>query len=177
MIRKNIKERLKEYFLVCPTAKLRVRQIERALKLPLPSVIRYTKELEKEGILKKSIIAGVTTFSADRTSKKFLLEKKLFNIKQLFSSGLIDFLLTELSNPAIIVFGSYARGEDTEDSDIDLYVETSSKKKPNLKKYEDRLKREIQLFVYKDIHKIKNKELANNIINGIALNGYVEVFK
>lgn len=85
--------------------------------------------------------------------------------------------MAELSNPAIIVFGSYARGEDTEDSDIDLYVETSSKKKPNLKKYEDRLKREIQLFVYKDIHKIKNKELANNIINGIALNGYVEVFK
>ena len=38
-------------------------------------------------------------------------------------------------------------------------------------------KRKIQLFKYRNIKEIKNFFLANNIINGIVLNGFVEVFK
>ncbi len=47
MKRKNIKRQIKEHFFVFPSVKLRVRQVEKELKVPLPSVIRYTKELEK----------------------------------------------------------------------------------------------------------------------------------
>ncbi len=172
----SIKDGIKEYFFQNPTIKLRVRQIERTVKVPLPSVIRYTKELEQNKILKSSEIAGITTYSADRTSRQFLLEKRLFNIKQLFSSGLIDFLIEQLSNPAIIVFGSYVRGEDVEKSDVDIYIELSSKKEIDLKIFEKSLQRKIQVFRYKKIKDVENKELANNIVNGITLNGYVEVF-
>ena len=177
MIRKNIKEIIKEYYFINPTTKLRVRQIERLLKLPLPSVIRYCRELEKEGFLKRVKISGVVFYTADRTNKRFILEKKLFNIKQLYESGIIDYLKKELSNPVIIVFGSYFRGEDTESSDIDLYIETKSNKKIELKMFEKRLKREIQIFRHKNIREISNPYLANNIINGYTLNGFIEVFK
>jgi predicted nucleotidyltransferase len=177
MKRKNIKEFMKEYFFVNPTAKLRVRQIERELKLPLPSVINYAKELEKEEIMSKSKIGDVVFYTSNRASKKFLLEKKLFNIKQLYSSGLVDFLIEELSNPSIIVFGSYAKGEDTEKSDIDIYIETPSKKEVSLEKFEKILKRKMQIFRQKRIHEIKNPHLANNIINGVVLNGMVEVLR
>ena len=104
-------------------------------------------------------------------------EKKLFNIKNLYSCRLIDFLAEELSNPPIIVFGSYSKGEDLENSDIDLYVETPSKKEINLNKFENLLKRKIQVFRYKNIREIKNIHLANNLINGIILNGFIEVFR
>lgn len=171
-----IVDRIKEYFFVNPTAKLRVRQIEREIKVPLPSAIRYAKELEKQGILKSTIIAGVKLYSADRTSKTFLIEKKLFNIKSLYGSGLVNFIIKECNNATIVVFGSYARGEDVEDSDIDLYIETSQKQ-IDLKRFENELKRKIQIFIYKKIGSIENKELANNILNGITLNGYVEVFR
>ena len=177
MTRKNIKNKIKEYFFLNPTLKLRVRQIERVVKVPLPSVIRYTRELDEEQILNSSEIANITTYSADRTSKQFLLEKKLFNIQQLFSSELIKFLVEELSNQTVVVFGSYSRGEDIEKSDIDLYIETPSKKKINLEKFEKILQRKIQVFVYNNIQDIENKELINNIVNGITLNGFVEVFK
>ena len=173
---KDIKTKVKEYFFLHPTVKLRVRHIERELKVPLPSVIRYTKELEQERILKRTEIANITLYSSDRTSKIYLLEKKLFNIHQLHASGLLDFLVEELSNPTIAVFGSYARGEDTEESDIDLYIETHSKKKINLEKYEKALQRKIQLFIYKNIRELKNKDLANNILNGIRINGFMDVF-
>ncbi len=171
-----IKQQIQEYFYMNPTVKLRVRQIERIVKVPLPSVIRYTKELEQEGILQRLVVGEVAFYAANRVSAQFLREKKLFNLRQLFYSGLIDFLRKELSNPVIIVFGSYARGEDIEESDIDLYVETVVKKKMNVTKYETILGRKIQLFIYKHIKDVENKELANNIINGMVLQGFVEVF-
>ena len=177
MRRKNLKQKIKEYFFNNPTKKLRVRQIERILKLPIPSVIRYCKELKEENILKTTKISNVTFYEANRSSKIFLLEKKLFNIKMLYKSGLMDFLKKELSNPPIIVFGSYSRGEDIEKSDIDLFIETPGKKKLNLKKFEKFFGKPIQIFESKSIRLIKNTHLANNMVNGIILNNFLRVFK
>lgn len=171
----NIKEKMKEYFFVNPTVQLRVRHIEKTLSLPLPSVIRYAEELKKEGILKQDKISNVVFYSADRASKSFILEKKLFNIKSLYTFGLVEYLISNYHNPAIFLFGSYAKGEDIEKSDIDLYIETSKTEKINLEKFEKKLNRAIQVFTYKNINQVENKELANNIINGISLNGFLEV--
>ena len=173
----NIKRRMKEYFFTYPSAKMRVREIERVLKIPLPSVIRYCKELEKESILARGSIGSVNFYVANRTNETYLLEKKLYNIKTMYDSGLIERIKRELSNPAIVLFGSYARGEDTEESDIDVCIETPSKKSVQLETFERVLKRKIQVFVQKNLCELSNPHLANNIINGIILNGYVEVFK
>ncbi|MEK6890421.1 MAG: hypothetical protein AABX35_04510, partial [Nanoarchaeota archaeon] len=111
MIIKSIKDKIKEHFFINPSAKLRVRQIERELKLPLPSVIRYCKELEGEKILQKIETGGIVLYTSDRNSASYMLEKKLFNIKSIFESGLIDYIITEYSNPPIVLFGSYFKGE------------------------------------------------------------------
>lgn len=174
---KNIKQRIKEHFFVNPGSKLRVREIEKLLKLPLPSVIRYCKELKQEGILTTITTGNVVFYTGDRANKSFLLEKKLYNIKAIYGSGLIEVLKIELSNPVVMLFGSYSKGEDMENSDIDLYIETPSKKEINLEKFEKILKRKIQAFRHKSIGEIKNLHLSNNIINGIILNNYIEVFK
>ena len=176
MRKKDIKETIKEYFFINPTAKLRVRELERTLKLPLPSVIRYCKELEKEEILTTAKTGKVKFYTTSR-SENFLLGKKLFNIGSIYKSGFIDYLKRELSNPAIILFGSFAKGEDIESSDIDIYLETPSKKEISLEKFEKILKRKIQIFRQKNLKEISNPHLANNIVNGITLNSYIEVFK
>ena len=85
--------------------------MKKAVKVPLPSAIRYAKELEKEGLLKSGIIAGANLYSADRSSKNFIVEKMLFNIRQMHESGLVTHLVEEYNNPAIVLFGSYARGK------------------------------------------------------------------
>jgi predicted nucleotidyltransferase len=174
---KNIKQRIKEYFFINPNSKLRVREIERLLKLPLPSVIRYCKELQKEKILTIIKTGNVVFYTGDRARKQFIFEKKLFNLKLIYRSGLIDFLKIKLDNPAVVLFGSYSKGEDTEESDIDIYLETPSKKEISLGKFERILNRKIQCFRHKNIKEIKNTNLSNNIINGIVLNGYIEVFR
>ena len=177
MIKIDIKQIIKEYFFDNPTNKLRVRQIEKKLNLSFPSVISYCKKLKNDGILKTVEVSNVVFYTADRDNQNYLLEKKFYNIKNLYNSDFIDYIKTELSNPVIVVFGSYAKGEDIESSDIDLYIETPSKKEVNLEKYEKILKRRIQLFVHRDINEIRNKELKNNIVNGSILNNFLEVFK
>jgi len=186
MIRKNInyeskrilnhKERIKEFFFINPNAKLRVREIERTLGIPLPSVIRYCKELVKEEILKIVETGNVIFYTASK-SEKYVLEKKLYNIKRLYECGLVNYLKEKLSNPTIVVFGSYSKGEDMENSDIDLYIETPSKKEVSFENFEKILNRKIQVFRHKSIKKVKNIHLSNNILNGIVLNNYIEVFK
>ena len=74
---------------------------------------------------------------------------------------------------SIIVFGSYAKGEDIEDSDIDIFVECEEEKL-DLEPFEKQLKRKVQ-FHFKENFKAYSKELRNNIINGIILRGYLEV--
>ena len=118
MNRKDIKQTIMEYFFVNPTAKLRVREIERTLRLSLPSVIRYCKELEQVEILRLYTTGNVNFYTASR-SETYLLEKKLDNLRKLYESGLINYLKIELSNPAIVLFGSFAKGEDTEETDTD----------------------------------------------------------
>ena len=177
MKRKNIKFLVMDFFLVNPTIKIRVRQLEKKLNVPFPSIVRYTKELTNEGVLKKEEISNVILYSADRTSKKYLIEKKLYNLRMLYESELVDYLINEISNPVIVVFGSYSRGEDIENSDIDLYFETSFGGKIKLDKFEKILKRSIQLFIHKSIREVRNKNLMDNIINGITLNNFMVVFE
>jgi predicted nucleotidyltransferase len=176
MILKDIKKTILEYFFINPSAKLRVREIERTLGLPLPSVIRYCKDLESEDMLTTIKTGSVVFYTASR-SEKYLLEKKLYNIKMLYVSGLVEHLKRELNNPTIVVFGSYAKGEDIEDSDIDLYIETPSKRHEKLEKFKKILGRDIHIFQHKNVKEITNPHLANNIINGITLNKYMEVFE
>lgn len=176
MKQNNIKEKILNFFFTYPTKRLRLREIEREVKVPLPSAIRYTKELVKSSHLKSVKISNVTFYTADRSSRKFIVDKRLSNIKMLYDSGLVDFLIDEYSNPTIILFGSYFKGEDIENSDIDLFILTSLKKKVELKQFEKALNRRLQLFLYNNIRTLGNKDLMNNVINGFVLNGSLEVF-
>lgn len=94
----------------------------------------------------------------------------MHNLDQIIN--LIEFLKKEFMPNCIILFGSFARGEDIEDSDIDLFLECK-KKNINLSKFEKQLNRKIQLH-FNDNFKQYAKELKNNIINGIILDGYIE---
>lgn len=172
---KSIKVRIKEYFFLNPTKPLRVREIEREVNVPLPSAIRYTKELIEEEFIKLTTMGNLKFYSAKRSSLKFGLGKKFFNINSLHESGLIHHLISEYNNPVIVLFGSYSNGEDIEKSDVDLYIEYP-KKIEGLEKFEKILQRKIHTFNYRNIKDIKNKELTNNILNGVVLNGFLEVF-
>lgn len=163
-----------ELFFDFPTKHFQLREISRLTGLGLPSVINHIKQLKKEGLIIKEKVHVYTSYRAEKTGK-FRLYKKIDMIKRLNESGLIKFLEEKFSPDAIVLFGSASKGEDIENSDIDLFI-LAKEEEISLKAFEKKLKRMINLFFEEKISDVP-KELMNNIINGIVLSGYLKALR
>ncbi|MBW2995376.1 nucleotidyltransferase domain-containing protein [Candidatus Woesearchaeota archaeon] len=100
--------------------------------------------------------------------------KRADNLKLFYESGLADFIEKEFAGATIILFGSYSRGEDIINSDIDVAVIGRKEKKINTAKFEKILERKIHISSYDTFSKI-NKTLKENLCNGIVIFGGVEL--
>jgi predicted nucleotidyltransferase len=177
MLQKYNRDKVLEVFFdnPIPEGGLSLREISRNSGVPLPSVKNYLEELESEKlVLKKKNRLGNPIYYANRDEEYFLFLKKMNNIKNIHESGVVDYIYYDCGPEAIILFGSASRGEDILESDIDLFV-LSKEKMLNLEKFEKKLNRKINVFFKEGLNKT-SKELANNVINGIILKGYVKVF-
>lgn len=165
--------RVARVFFDYPTKRHYIREISRILDLAPKSVMNYLKKLLEIGIIKRE--KGVFPYYvANRESEKFKLYKKIDLIIRIYESGLLEYIENECLPDAIILFGSGARGEDIETSDIDICV-ISKEKKLKLEKFEEFIKRRISIFFCENFEDL-SPELKNNIINGIILKGYLKVF-
>jgi predicted nucleotidyltransferase len=153
-----------------------LREISRKIKLAPKSVSIYLKALEKEGLILKGKhrFLNYPIYYANRDSEMFKLYKKLDMIVSMKETGLLDYLYDNLMPEVIILFGSASKGEDTAESDVDLFVQ-SRETKLELKKFESLLNRRISIFFSKDFKSL-SKELKNNVLNGVILKGYLKVF-
>ena len=174
MLEKNNRYKLLKIFLFNPTEEFRLRELSRLSNISPPSVMSYLKGFEKDGLIKFLNKRGIPFYKSEINNEKFREYKKISIFFELNDSGLADFLWDELSPRAIILYGSYAKGESIEDSDLDLFI-IGKEKKINLDKYEEKLGLSIHLFFEDDVKKIP-KELKNNIINGIVIRGYLKLF-
>lgn len=158
-------------FLDDPLKGFSIREISKKIELGFPSVRNYLKELENEKFLTKERKYKQELYFANRDYWKFKNFKIYYNIDLLFSSGLMDYINEKSGYSTLILYGSFSKGEDRKNSDIDLVLIGS---KPNLKleKYEKKINHKIHLISFKNIKKIPN-ELKLNIINGIILNGSI----
>ena len=148
--------------------RINVREYSRLMKISPPTASKILFELNKEGLLLIEKDRNYIFYYANKNNKMFIdLSRIYWNVRL---NNLVDFLNKNLTNPAIILFGSLSKAETKNDSDIDICI-IGHKKELNIKNFEDNLKRKIQLFFFSSIEDIKNKELANNIINGYILEG------
>ena len=170
-----------KHFMENPEREIHIRELAKEAKISPTTATNYLEELKKENLLSKEKSRNVILYKANSDNPLFKETKKYYNIKKILKSGLLDYLNQELNYPeAIILFGSYAKGENIKRSDVDIFISTESKKQVSLKEFERKLGAEIHLFIYskKQIEelKVKNKELLNNVLNGIKLSGFIEVF-
>ncbi len=175
-------DKLIGYFIKEPEKEFHVRELSKLLRKSPTTISKYLKKYKKEGILVSEEKLNHLFFRVNHASQTFKQLKLNYNLNLLNKSNLIKYLEEEFNHPeAIILFGSFARAENTKKSDIDILIITTNKKEPNLKSFEKKIGNSVQLHLYsnKDIElmKTKNKELLNNFINGILLQGYWELFK
>jgi len=179
MLQKSSIVRTSEVFFINPNKEYYLTDISRDVGLAHTSVKRNLNKLVKLGVIKESVKRrGKRKFpfyKAVSENKIFRKYKIIHNLSSILESGLIDFIEERLNPKSIVLFGSYQRGEDNEDSDIDLFVECKEEQL-DVKIFEKKLERKIQLH-FKENFTLYPKELKNNIINGIVLSGFLEGYK
>jgi len=153
-----------------PTKGFTVREIARLIKVSPPTAASIAKTLEDKDLIKVKKERAQHKIFGNLENENFRELKRIYNI--FYLSGLKDSLVKELKPNTIVVFGSYSKGEDTEDSDIDIFVDSVIKKEINLEKFEKQLDRHVHLQV-NEIKKVPD-DLRKNIINGIILYGFLE---
>ena len=174
MVEKDSRQKILQEFFNFPRKNFQMREISRNTGISQPSVINYLKSLVKDDLILKEKKGIYPTYRSNRENESFKMYKKMNLIKEMHKIGLVEHIYSSCIPDVIILFGSASKGEDIEESDIDLFVK-SPEKKIKLETYEKQLNRKISLFFEENFLRL-NKELKNNIINGIIIKGYLKVF-
>ena len=164
------------FSLLCIKAgeKLSQREAAKILNVSPTAVSNSTKKLKDSNLIKIEKTKTINFISFNRDEQKAIDLKRAENLKNIYLSGLSDYLGKELAGATVILFGSYSNGEDTNTSDIDIAVIERKDKTIDLEKYEKILNRRININFYDSWKKI-HENLKNNILNGILLHGGVEL--
>lgn len=155
------------------------RQLANRLEVSQTAISKSLPLLEKGQfiLVKKDRESGRFSITLNRDNFLVINLKRVDNLKQIYESGISEFLFNEFPGSTIVLFGSYSRGEDiaTEEivSDIDIAIIGTKGEEKNLSKFEKLLSRKINLNFYKSWE--IDKHLRNNILNGIILSGGVEL--
>ena len=155
---------------------LNQRQIANFLEVSQPAIMKSLPELMKEDLIKMQQDKETKrwSISLNRDNHKVIQLKRADNLKLVYEAGFVDFLEKEFAGATIILFGSYSRGDDMANSDIDIAVIGRKEKKVDLAKYEKAFEKVININFYNSFKNI-HKYLKENLCNGIVLVGGVEL--
>lgn len=149
-----------------PYQKFYLRQISKELKISPSSSKKAIDSLIKLNFLKSETMGNLRIVYANMDEILFKNYKILENIS--FLKDLIEQLKPAIS---ITLYGSYAKGENDNQSDIDIVIITNSMKKtPN--EYKNG-QVQVQKFTPKEWKDMKktNKAYVNDVSKGITLYG------
>ncbi len=169
------KEKVLFYLLSFPSQAFTLSQLTKKLKLHKNTTSAIVKELEEEKIVKIEIIGRAWRIQATHISDK----KIPYTLQLLYESNLISQIYNKIPGAkAIILFGSYRKGDDTQTSDIDIAIEIGKDQALKIETLDT-----FKTFGYRsdvpvNLHVFNRKRINNNlfanIVNGIVLDGFLE---
>ena len=174
-----------QWFFSYPSNEIGLNDLSAALSVAKTTAKRVVLQLEKETFLRKEVLGKIWRISCNQNHNYNSSKKIAYNLMMIYNSTIIEnvheLVQSEFGQTprAIILFGSYRKGDDNEKSDIDIAVEVLDTK--NLKIYK---LGEFQKFGYRknvtvNVHTFSRTKidinLFANIVNGIVLEGFLEV--
>lgn len=155
---------------------LNQRQISLLINVTQPAVMKALPLLEELNFIKISKDKDTKRWSISlhTENQKVMQLKRIDNLKFIYESSLVDYLEEKFAGASIILFGSYSRGEDTINSDIDIAIIGRKEKRIDLSMFEKEFERKVNINFYESFSKI-HKNLKENLANGILLIGGFEL--
>jgi predicted nucleotidyltransferase len=115
--------RILEFLSTRPTGEFSQTDLISKLRIAKPTAIKNLNHLEKNQLVLTKRIGRTKLYKLNLRNFLVIQIKRLFNL----TSHILAEFAEKVEARKIIVFGSYARGEDTEASDIDVLVVTDLK--------------------------------------------------
>lgn len=175
-------QKILNFFFSFPNKEIGLNELVKKTKISKTNANKIVHQIVKEGFLKKEIIGNSWRISSNFNHGYNKTKKILYNLDLIYESGIVEKILREILNSkTIILFGSYRKGDDDEQSDIDIAIEVVDGKPLRIeklgiiKKFGYRKNIEVNLHIFS-----RNKidiNLFSNIANGIVLDGFLEVKK
>jgi len=154
--------------------KTHLREIARIINESHSTILRKINDLIKENILdyQKQGKNKVFFIKNNLKAKNYIYSAEIYKLSKLLKkhpelSIILESIKKNVKKGMIILFGSYAKGIEKQNSDIDVYIETNDKKiKYRLQELNSKLSIKIGKF---DTDSLLIKEIVKNhiIIKGI----------
>jgi len=159
-----------------PNTLFYIRKMAKETGLSTTGVEGALQEFQEHHLITVQSTNLTKNIQADLNSDAFRFYKRIFNLYQLHS--LLEAIKRPFQPKAIVIFGSFAKGEDIEESDVDILIITNRKDEGSLSKIikitEKELNRTIALHILESLDE-SEPEFRNAVANGIVVYGYLKV--
>ncbi|MBN2142140.1 nucleotidyltransferase domain-containing protein [Candidatus Woesearchaeota archaeon] len=173
-------QKVLEVFYKYPEKEFSLSDLAKEARIAKPHVGRILDTLQKHDLIGIVKLSKIWRIKANTDSWMFIKLKIVYNLNFIYQSGILEYLNDHFRNPhAIVLFGSFRKGEDVSTSDIDLAIEVEeegeyqSVRLTELEGFEKTIGRQIQLHLFN--RKNVDLHVFNNIANGMVLLGFLEV--
>lgn len=168
------------WFFSFPNLPISLTDLAKETEVSKKTASQVVEILIQEKFLKKEVIGKSWRITCEPSHLYNLSRKVPYNLTLLYESGIISKIYEMVGNPrAIILFGSYRKGDDTEKSDIDIAVEILGNDELNIHKLGEFQKLGYRKNVPVNLHIFSRNKIDlnffTNIANGIVLEGLLEV--
>ena len=160
-------------FLMNPDTELFIREISRRIDENINAVRRELSNLENIGLLISKNKGNMKYYTINKDFSIYPELKSIILKTEGVSKVIKDDLINLGNMELAFIYGSFASGEDTKDSDLDIFLVGDIKEDPLIKelsKLEETLSREINyvLFSKEELDKrIKEKDpFISNVLSG-----------
>ena len=175
--------RVMNWFFAYPNTETGLNDLSSDVKLSKTTAKRAVEHLVQEGFLSKKIYGRTWRIVCNQEHFYNQTFKVAYNLEQIFFAyhkTLRKSILKQAGNArAVILFGSYRKGDDTDKSDIDIAVEVQDNKELRIIELGVLPRIGSRHSVPVNIHIFSRDKidlnLFANIANGIALEGFLEV--
>lgn len=115
-----------EYFLKNPNVSVHTKELSRTLKISPRTANDYLRSYEEDGVLTSEAIGNVIAYKLN--NDQFLVKglKRTYFLMQMNELG-IERFATENDILSLAVYGSFASGDYTQESDIDILIISPNK--------------------------------------------------
>jgi predicted nucleotidyltransferase len=167
------------WFFGYPDRPIGLSDLAEAVGISKTTANRIVTRLASEGFLQVEVMGKIWRITPNPGHPYNLGIKIPFNLGLVYGSGIVDEIVNRIPNArAIVLFGSYRKGDDADKSDLDIAVEVIGDEELRIVEfgkipmgYREEVPVKLHIFSRNRI----SLNLFANIANGIVLHGFLEV--